>query len=128
MAKSLRCVSQLLTGSRDLFGKHAQMIGEAEHIFEDIDSADEVLPIVDTCAGECFDEPECAHTEGTFATSDSCVVLARIKVLEWEWLAYHLQSGLYRSGRQDQRKSSHLSQEGGECDPLFEGSEGHSEK
>jgi hypothetical protein len=53
------------------------MVGEAEHIFEDVDCAYEVLAVVDTGPGECFDEPECAHTEGTFATSDSCIALAR---------------------------------------------------
>ena len=53
------------------------MIGEAEHVFEDVDCADEVLAVVDTGASECFDEPKGAHTEGTFAASDSCVVLAQ---------------------------------------------------
>ena len=53
------------------------MVGEAEHVFEDIDGTDQVLAVVDAGAGECFDEPECAHTKGTFATSDSCIALAR---------------------------------------------------
>jgi hypothetical protein len=77
MTKRLWGISQLLSRSRNLFGEHTQMIGEAEHVFEDVDCADEVLAVVDTGASECFDEPKGAHTEGTFAASDSCVVLAQ---------------------------------------------------
>jgi hypothetical protein len=124
MTKRLRCISQLLSRSRDLFGKHTQVVGEAEHVFEDVDCADEVLAVVDTGAGECFDEPKCAHAEGTFAASDSCIPLARTEMEGGHVVAYHLQSALYHSGRPDRQKSNHLSREGGECDPLFEGSGG----
>jgi len=75
MAKSLRRIAQLLTTPRDLLREHAQMIREAEHVLEDVDCADEVLIVVDAGAGECFDEPECTHAEGTFTTTDSCLVL-----------------------------------------------------
>lgn len=47
------------------------MVRETEHILEDVDSADEVLGVVDTGAGESFDEPECAHAESAFTAADT---------------------------------------------------------
>lgn len=70
MRECLRGVAQLLSGSRDLLREHAQVIGEAEHVLEDVDCTDEVLGIIDTSAGEGFDEPECAHAKGAFAAAD----------------------------------------------------------
>jgi hypothetical protein len=71
MGKCLRSISQLLAGSRDLLREHAQVVREAEHILENIDCADQILGVVDTCTSESFDEPECAHAESSFAATNT---------------------------------------------------------
>jgi hypothetical protein len=47
------------------------MVREAEHVFENVDSTDEILGFVHTCSGHCLDKPECAHAKGAFTSSYS---------------------------------------------------------
>lgn len=70
MAESLWRIAQLFAADGDLFRKHSEMISEAKHVFEQADGSVEVLGVVHAGAGECLDEPECAHAEGAFAAAD----------------------------------------------------------
>ncbi len=45
------------------------MVGEAQHVLEEIDSPDEVLFVVQAGASHGLHEPESAHAEGTFSSA-----------------------------------------------------------
>lgn len=72
VAKGLRGVAQLLAAAGNLLGEHAQMVGEAEHVLEQVDGAHAVLWLVDAGARHGLDEPESAHAEGALLAADSC--------------------------------------------------------
>ncbi len=74
MAEGLRRISQLLSTPGNLLREHAQVIREAEHVFKDIDGADQVLSIIDTCTSKSLNEPECAHAKGAFSAPDTYTV------------------------------------------------------
>ena len=63
MTESLGSVAQLLAAARNLLGEHAQVVGEAQHALKEVDRPNQVLGLVDGCAGHGFDEPEGAHAE-----------------------------------------------------------------
>lgn len=71
MTKRLRGIAQLLAAPGNLFGKHAEVVGKGEHVFEYVDGLDEVFLVVGARARQGFDEPEGAHAEGAFAASDA---------------------------------------------------------
>lgn len=69
MAERLWGVAQLLAADGDLFGKHSEMVGEAEHVLEHADGSVEVFGVVDAGAGQGLDEPKGAHAKGAFAAA-----------------------------------------------------------
>lgn len=71
MAECLGSVAQLLPRAGNLLGEHAQVISKGHHVLKHAHGLDEVFFLVDACAGEGFDQPECAHGEGAFATADT---------------------------------------------------------
>lgn len=71
MTERLRRVTQLLSTDGDLLGEHAQMVTEAEHVFEHVDGFVEVFRVVDAGSGERLDQPEGAHAERAFAAADA---------------------------------------------------------
>ena len=73
MTKRLRCIPQLLTTPRNLLGEHTQMICKAQHILKDVDCPYQILLLIHTRSGKCFDQPESTHGESTFTTADTVV-------------------------------------------------------
>jgi hypothetical protein len=71
MTEGLWGITQLLSTAGDLFREHHQMIREAEHVLKQVYSPWQVLGLVDTGSCHCLYQPESAHAEGTFATTDA---------------------------------------------------------
>lgn len=73
MTERLRRVSQLLAAACDLFGEHAQVVRETEHILKKIDRSDEILGLIDAGAGHGLNEPESTHAEGSLRATNSVI-------------------------------------------------------
>jgi hypothetical protein len=69
VTERLRSVPQLLAAAGDFFREHTQVIREAKHILEQIDSLDAIPGLVNTRPRHGLDEPKGAHAKGTFATA-----------------------------------------------------------
>lgn len=75
MAESLGRIAQLLPADSDLLREHSEMIAEAEHVLEHADGSVKIFRVVDARSGECLDQPESAHTEGTFAAANTWEIM-----------------------------------------------------
>ena len=71
MRKGLREIAERLALGAGLFGVEAEVIGVAEHAFEEEARFVKPRGIGLTRASECFDEPEGAHVEGALFAGET---------------------------------------------------------
>src|SRR5690349_21273944 len=68
VGEGLRIIAEGFTGVSGLLGVEAEVIGEAEHAFEQQAGLIELAVIGAARTGQRLDQPEGAHVEGAFAT------------------------------------------------------------